>query len=217
MNVDFASLAHQCAPNVNPATLQAVVKTESGFNPYAIGVVGGHLVRQPKSHAEAVATAKALEAKGLNFSLGLGQVNKKNLAAQGLTYESAFDPCSNLRAEGNILSDCYRRAAATKGTQGRVLNAAFSCYYSGNFVRGFQPDYRGTSYVQRIAANANGTQGSVEVVPAIPVVMDRAPQRKGEKPATDDRPAADTVSPASNPGSDSRQRWDAFGDLSSPK
>ncbi|EGC99197.1 lytic transglycosylase catalytic, partial [Burkholderia sp. TJI49] len=43
----FAQLARACAPNVDPETLAALVRTESGFNPYAIGVVGGHLTRQP--------------------------------------------------------------------------------------------------------------------------------------------------------------------------
>ena len=53
-----------------------VVRVESSGNPYAIGVVGGRLQRQPKNLAEAVATAKMLEQKGFNFSLGLAQVNR---------------------------------------------------------------------------------------------------------------------------------------------
>ena len=56
-----------------------VVRVESSGNPYAIGVVGGRLQRQPKNLAEAVATAKMLEQKGFNFSLGLAQVNRYNL------------------------------------------------------------------------------------------------------------------------------------------
>src|SRR5260370_34410587 len=104
--LDFNTLAQQCAPNVYPTTLQAVVRTESGFNPYAIGVVGGHLARQPRKRAEAVATAKALDAQGINFSMGLGQVNKANLARYGLTYDTAFDLCDNLRAGAHILRGC---------------------------------------------------------------------------------------------------------------
>ena len=41
--VDFNALAQECAPQTAPATLAAIVRTESGFNPYAIGVVGGRL------------------------------------------------------------------------------------------------------------------------------------------------------------------------------
>jgi type IV secretion system protein VirB1 len=217
MIVGFAALAHQCAPNISPVTLQALVKTESGFNPYAIGVVGGHLARQPKSRAEAVATAKALDARGINFSMGLGQVNKNNLAGHGLTYETVFDACANLQAGGNILADCYHRAAAQKGRGTGALNAAFSCYYSGNFTRGFQADYRGTSYVQRIAANARDSNSSGEVVPAIPVVMDQPSHRNGDASQSEQRATPDADSPASTPSTASRQTWDAFGELSSPK
>ncbi|MGP5829257.1 transglycosylase SLT domain-containing protein [Pseudomonas aeruginosa] len=47
--LDFMVLAQQCAPTVAPQTMAAVVQVESSFNPYAIGVVGGRLQRQPKS------------------------------------------------------------------------------------------------------------------------------------------------------------------------
>ncbi len=56
-----------------------VVRVESSYNPYAIGVVGGRLVRQPDSLPEALATVRMLEARGFNFSLGLAQVNRYNL------------------------------------------------------------------------------------------------------------------------------------------
>jgi type IV secretion system protein VirB1 len=178
MSVDFNALAQQCAPNVHPTTLQAIVRTESGFNPYAIGVVGGHLVRQPKSRAEAISTAKALDAQGLNFSMGLGQVNRVNLAGYGLTYESVFDLCANLKAGGGILHECYERATSQLGT-GHALGAAISCYYSGNFTRGFQADQVGTSYVQRVFANATTANPTIEAVPAIPVVLTRPAAKRG--------------------------------------
>lgn len=209
---DFISLAHQCAPNVQPTTLQAVVRIESGFNPYAIGVVGGRLVRQPRDREEAVATAKALDAQGINFSMGLGQVNKTNLARYGLTYETAFDPCANLRAGSAILHDCYQRASAAMGQVTAALRAAISCYYSGNFTRGEAADANGTSYVQRVVANAQTVAGSTNVVPAIPVVMDRQYGRPGLAAAPDIK-----TSPARR---GHKQRldaphpsWDAFGDF----
>lgn len=161
------------------------MRTESGFNPYAIGVVGGHLVRQPRDRAEAVATAKALEAQGINFSMGLGQVNKGNLARYGLTYETAFDPCENLRAGSAILHDCYQRAAAAMGQGTPALRAAISCYYSGNFTRGEAAGAGGTSYVQRVVANAQTTGSSTNVVPAIPVVMDSHSDRPAHAAAPD--------------------------------
>ena len=124
--LDFTQLAQQCAPSVHPVTMQAIARTESEFNPYAIGVVGGRLARQPRDSEEAVATARALEARGINFSVGLGQVNRFNLARYGLTYETAFDPCANLRAGSAILHDCYQRASAAYGQGQRALRAATS-------------------------------------------------------------------------------------------
>jgi type IV secretion system protein VirB1 len=125
--------------------LEHVVQLESSFNPYAIGVVGGRLVRQPQSLAEAVATAEMLEERGYNFSVGLAQVNRYNLQGYGLnSYSQAFDGCTNLRAGSQILSECHVRA---KGDWGK----AFSCYYSGNFTTGYQH-----GYVQKIFASMAG-------------------------------------------------------------
>ncbi len=156
MPADFAMLAQQCAPAVHPATLQALVRTESGFNPFAIGVVGGRLVRQPRSRDEAVATTRALEAAGWNYSMGLAQVNRANLRVYGLTPETVFDPCANLRAGGAILADCYTRASAGGRVPQDAVRAALSCYYSGNFTRGFRPDAGGTSYVQQRGCQRGG-------------------------------------------------------------
>lgn len=135
-----------------------VVRVESSFNPYAIGVVGGRLVRQPKNLSEALSTVRMLESRGYNFSLGLAQVNRYNLQRYGLgSYERAFEPCSNLLAGSQILAECYRRSGADWGK-------SFSCYYSGNFTTGFRH-----GYVQKIYASMR--QGrDVEETPAGPAI-----------------------------------------------
>jgi type IV secretion system protein VirB1 len=119
-----------------------VVRVESSYNPYAIGVVGGRLARQPKNLPEALATVRMLEGRGFNFSIGLAQVNRYNLDKYGLdSYEKAFEPCANLQAGSKILAECYQRA---NGDWGK----SFSCYYSGNFSTGFKH-----GYVQKIYAS----------------------------------------------------------------
>jgi len=164
----FDELAVQCASDIHPSTLKAVVSTESSWNPYAIGVVRGKLERQPRSLAEAVATARELDRKGFNFSLGLGQVNRHNLAKHGETYATVFEPCRNLRVGAAILKDCFLRAKRTISDEQGALRAAFSCYYSGNFTRGFRADSADQpSYVQRVVANASSQKRPVPVVPAI--------------------------------------------------
>lgn len=148
----FNQLAQQCSSGVHPNTLQAVARVESKFNPYAIGVVKGNLKRQPTSLAEAVATTKSLHAKGKNFSMGLMQVNRYNLQAYGLNYETVFDPCKNINAGAKILKDCFDRAGGNGQT---ALQKAFSCYYSGNFKFGFKSDFKGQPpYVTKIILSA---------------------------------------------------------------
>lgn len=166
--IEFIALAQKCAPTVDHQTMAAVVQVESGFNPYAIGVVGGRLERQPRTEAEAIATAQALHEAGWNFSVGAAQVNRYNLAKYGLDYSTAFNPCENLRAGSKILEDCYVRASAREKQPQQALQAAFSCYYSGNFTRGFKPDVPGqSSYVQKVVQSAEVTPKPIPVVPGI--------------------------------------------------
>jgi type IV secretion system protein VirB1 len=166
--LDFTTLAQQCAPQVSPVTMAAVVRAESGFDPYAIGVTHGRLVRQPVSEAQAVTTAHALAAAGWNFSAGLTQVNRANWVAYGLTERSAFDPCRNLAAGAAILQDCFMAARYAETDVPRdpqaALRAGLSCYASGNFSTGYR-----TGYVQRVVDNArlSAPPSSHTVVPAI--------------------------------------------------
>lgn len=148
----FAALALACAPAVHVDTATALVKVESGFNPWAIGVVGGALQRQPANRAEAIATAAALQASGWDFSVGLGQINVRNFARLGLTLRSAFEPCSNLAAMQTVLADCFGRAAAIGGRKQYALRQTLSCYYSGDFSAGFRH-----GYVQRVVHAAIGS------------------------------------------------------------
>ena len=139
----FLALALACAPQVHADTARALVSVESAFNPWAIGVVGGALVRQPRHRAEALATAKALQAAGWSFSIGLGQINVGNFERLGMTVESAFEPCTNLAAMQTVLAECFDRASrsAANAVDQLALRQALSCYYSGNFATGFRHGY----------------------------------------------------------------------------
>ena len=150
-----------CQPLAVPAVvMQHVVDVESAFNPYAIGVVGARLVRQPRTLPEAIATARMLAQRGYNFSLGLAQVNRYNLARYGLSsYAAAFEPCANLRAGSRILAECYGRA-------GKDWGKAFSCYYSGSFTKGFRD-----GYVQKVFASMHGSGAS----PSPPAIAGATP------------------------------------------
>jgi type IV secretion system protein VirB1 len=154
-----------CAPLVDPILMSHVVRVESGGNPFAIGVVGGRLVRQPRTLPEAVATVKALEASGYNYSIGIGQINRVHFTRLGWreTIQLGFDVCTNLQASAGVLYDCYARAvgagypAKPDGKSYSATHAALSCYYSGSFVKGAQ-----LGYVSRVLGSSPGT-GSAPV------------------------------------------------------
>lgn len=212
----FNQLAAKCAPTVHASTMQALVRRESGFNPYAIGVVDG-VVSQPKTLEDAISTVKALHKAGKNFSMGLAQINKYNLPKFGLTYETVFEPCQNLQTGAQILEDCFNRAGSADAQV--ALQKALSCYYSGNFRTGFRQDFKGQPpYVKRIqlAAAQNSDEQKLRI-PAISVstpllgpvkaTIKRIPTAKVKRQAESDRAVA-TQAPERREAAG----WDAFGD-----
>ena len=149
-SVYFHELAQRCVPDVSSHTLAAIVKTESGFNPYAIGVnKGAKLTRQPRSYQEAVSTAKSLLAKGANIDMGIAQINSANLRVVNMSVEQLFDPCMNLKASALILSRNYQGAKRIHGDGQKALQAALSAYNTGSYSRGFN-----NGYVRKVVANA---------------------------------------------------------------
>lgn len=147
---NFVSLVQKCAPQVAVDTMQAIVKTESAFNPLAIGIVPKPELKEvndeliSRKHAtleSSVALAKELQSYGYTFAVGLAQINTANLPAMGISLEQAFDPCTNLKAAASILTSCYQRALKVSKDKSRALKDSFSCYYSGGFTVGYRHGY----------------------------------------------------------------------------
>lgn len=157
MLIDLPMLIQQCAPGVGQITMQAIIRTESGGHPWAIGDNAAALARQPATKDEAVATAKTLIAQGHSVDLGLGQINSRNLGSLGLTVDQVFEPCTNLAASATILTGAYHRAVVQHGQGQQALLAALSAYNSGSLVNGF-----GNGYVQKVVANV-GIQGPFSI------------------------------------------------------
>jgi type IV secretion system protein VirB1 len=157
--LSVAALVAACAPAVHPVTARALIDVESGFNENAIGIVGAVLERQPRNRAEAITTAASLRSQGMNFSVGLAQINVRNIDRFGLSIAEALDPCRNLAAMESILASCFDRSHAESPQSD--LRRALSCYYSGNFMTGFRH-----GYVRRVVASAR--QSSAASVRAPP-------------------------------------------------
>ncbi|APS29450.1 lytic transglycosylase domain-containing protein [Pectobacterium brasiliense] len=150
----FLAAVMQCAATIHPSTAFDVAKVESSFNSYAVAEIApkeeraldsvGVISHQPTSKQTAANIIKRIAAKGRRYSVGLMQITSTNFRHYGVTAHDLLDPCTNLSVFERILTDCYQR--------GGTLKRALSCYYSGNFNTGQQPEsaFNQTSYIQRI-------------------------------------------------------------------
>ncbi len=142
------ALASQCAPNVAPQTVAAIVQTESHGRPFALNVNGGSQPPVQTNAASAAATAQRYIAAGYSVDLGLGQINSRNMRWLGLTWETVFDPCTNVAALGRVITQNYNAAIAGRDPQS-ALRVALSLYNTGSSSRGFR-----NGYVAKVVSNA---------------------------------------------------------------
>jgi len=152
--MDFFALAMACAPQVDPSTLAAIVRTESSFNPLAININGKKkLDKPPKTKEEAIETSRWLISQGYNIDMGLAQINSANLRKLGVTVEDMFDPCKNLAASATILTANYKGALKSGKEPQVALKDALSMYNTGSYSRGYA-----NGYVQKVVTNAKGVR-----------------------------------------------------------
>jgi len=156
----WLSVILACAPQVAPQTVDMLITKESHGRPFAINVNGHRLRRQPTSLQEAQAWAQWLVDRDYSVDAGLMQINSANWERLGLNAASVFDPCSNVRAGGTILTESYLRAARQYGPGQKALWAAVSAYNTGNFHDGFANGY---------------VKGAVEIAASAPPLAPDAP------------------------------------------
>ena len=158
----IAALASQCAPNVAPQTVAAIVHTESHGRPFALNVNGGSQPPARASAASAASTAQRYIAAGYSVDLGLGQINSRNMRWLGLTWETVFDPCTNIAALGRVLTQNYNTAIAGRDPQ-TALRVALSLYNTGSSSRGFR-----NGYVAKVVGNAGVVTALLKQEPTLP-------------------------------------------------
>ncbi len=160
---DIHALVEQCAPNVGTTTMLAIIKTESGGDPFILADAGPKnlpwakrkfMVKSIRSATkeDAAKKAKTLLNNGHIVAIGLSQINANNLSRLGYSIEDILDPCTNIKAGSKILADNYENALDSFPDKTQALHAAISAYESGNFVTGFTD-----GYVKRVLANAGSS------------------------------------------------------------
>ncbi len=189
------ALASQCAPNVAPQTVLAIVQTESRGRPFAINVNGASQPPASTSAASAVATAQRYVAAGYSVDLGLGQINSRNMRWLGLTWETVFDPCTNIAALGAVLTSNFNSVKAGRDPQ-TALRVALSMYNTGSQTRGFR-----NGYVGKVIGNA----GVSEMIPAVLIAGQRGDLRETVA-AENAVPQAPSLPPRPSPP----PKWNVF-------
>jgi len=191
---DLATLMRQCAPTVHPETLSRIIRTESGGQAFALADAGPAglpwsvrkgMVRSyfPSTKDEAATIVKSLLAAGHLVSIGLTQVNNRQLPRLKLSVDDVLDPCTNLKTGARILVDFYVTALRKNGgDEQKALVAAVSAYETGDFAAGVADGYvrqvLGTSGGQVPALKSGRVGGSRRVVtppaPAVPSALEAA-------------------------------------------
>lgn len=150
----LVALLTSCSINVSPNLLHPLIQLESGFNPYAIGVVGSS-VKQPNTLTDFIQTISNLDKKQKNYSIGLAQINIKNLRRLNIPAIDAVEPCNNIKLSSVILNECYKKY--------KDIGKTLSCYYSGNDSVGFQRDFNNSSYVERFISSYENSKNNVSI------------------------------------------------------
>ncbi len=163
------ALASQCAPTVAPQTVLAIIQTESSGEQFALNVNGGKQPARQTNAADAAATARRYVAAGYSVDLGLGQINSRNMRWLGLTWETVFDPCTNLAALARVLTTNYNSVKAGRDPQ-TALRVALSMYNTGSQTRGF-----GNGYVAKVVGNAGVANTAAFYRDELPAVTIAAP------------------------------------------
>ncbi|EES5123110.1 TPA: lytic transglycosylase domain-containing protein [Salmonella enterica subsp. enterica serovar Typhimurium] len=187
----LAALISQCAPDVSPDTMNALIMTESGANPYVIANVSDGTSKYFKDEKGAIEYAEKLTAENKRFSAGLTQIYSKNFPSLNLTNKTVFDPCTNIKAGAAVLTDNYLRQK--EGSNNQKILRALSLYYSGNESTGFikEKKFNNTSYLERVIRNANNY--------IVPSIREKTDESEITPPNDEEKTSPD---------------WDVFGDFS---
>lgn len=171
-----------CAPAVDPVTMAAIVKQESGGQLWVINDNNGKRSYRLGSKAEAVLKATELISAGHSIDMGLAQINSKNLGWLGLSVEQVFEPCENIAAGAKVLENGYKKTGS--------LPQALSMYNTG---RPNSPV--GQKYAESVFRHAGATVpaipgGKLADLPALDMAVTPPAASQKDRPAASAAPAS---------------------------
>lgn len=144
--IDYTPYLSCSDPYAHRSIITAIVKVESGGNPWAININsknGVKLVYQAKTLEQAQAWVRWFAQNGYNIDIGLAQINIKNINKYKLDPTTFLEPCTNLAMAGKILKSNYDNASKSSSTSDDAIKKAISAYNTGNFRYGFANGYVG--------------------------------------------------------------------------
>lgn len=146
MVIDYTPYLACSDPYAHRSVMTAIVKVESGGNPWAININsknGQRLLYPAKSLEQAQAWVRWFVANNYNIDIGIAQINIKNIQKQGLNPVSFLEPCTNLKMAGQILKANYVSASKNSTSSDDAVKKAISAYNTGNYRSGFTNGYVG--------------------------------------------------------------------------
>jgi len=159
----ISSLCTQCGTSIDPSITRAIIQVESGGNPYAIGDNTTRKSYYPESQSEAVQLAADLISQGHNLDMGLMQINSWHLGRNGVSLESVFEPCDNIKTGTGILSGFLKKYDG----QPQAFFKALSAYNTGSA-------WKGPAFINRILKASNA--------PYRVAVVNPPKERKAKRP-----------------------------------
>ena len=161
----FEAMATRCAPAVPVTTLEAVAKTESGLDPWALHDNTTGVSEAPSSLQAALTDAWQWISRGDSVDVGLMQINSANLSALSMTPRAALDPCASLAGGAAVLQAAYG-GGNTSAEQQAALLMALSRYNTGSPFEGIL-----NGYAHRVIANADDKDDARTTATTVPPVQ----------------------------------------------
>lgn len=188
----LAQLSQACAPQIATEAMLPLIQVESGGDPLRINVNHGPRV-WARSAPQAAALVRRFVAAGYSVDVGLAQINSRNFAHLGLTIETAFDPCTNLRASAQVLQEGYAHATLSYAGMAAIA-ATYSLYNTGSLAGGLRNGYVGRIWQAAGALMAPGMVSSPVASAGLDAIVGQAisPGKSAARPAAK-RPNSDWV------------------------